>query len=442
MKKIKNRAYSAFLLSMLVVAGMGIYIYRFVTDGAEWVTFRANQTIYEEGVLKSGTVYDRNGKVLAGFADGERIYAEDPLVRTANLHAVGDLSGNIGTGAVTVFSDELVGYNIVSGLSDPSSGELHLTIDSGLNAVAYNALAGRKGAVVVYNYKTGDIICMTSSASYDPMNVPDLTGDFYDGAYLNRCISSTYTPGSVYKIITLAAAIENVDDLYSRSFWCSGSVVIAGVAINCSGTHGSQNVEQIFANSCNCAFAELTLELGSDTMEKYAKKLGLLEQLEFDGIKTAAGRYDKDADGSPGLAWSGIGQHTDLVSPYAMMRIAGAVANGGSVIEPHIRLETKGDTEQLLSADTAKKLKDFMAYNVVNSYGSWSFPDLALCAKSGTAEVGDGTSHAWFVGFLDDSEHPYAFAVMIEHGGGGLSNAGSVANTVLQEAVKQQIGEN
>lgn len=437
MKKIKRRAYSALLLALLVVAGMGVYVFRLVNEGSQWATFRANQTIYDGGVLKSGTVYDRNGVTLASYKDGSRVYADDPVVRAACLHAVGDFSGNIGTGAVTMFSDELVGYDVISGLTDPTGGELHLTIDSDLNAVAYNALNGRKGAVIVYDYTNGDIICMTSSSSYDPMNVPDLSGEFYDGVYLNRCISSTYTPGSVFKIVTLAAAIENISDLYTRSFWCPGSVTVAGVQINCSGIHGNQTIEQAFGNSCNCAFAELSLELGADTIAKYAKKLGLLEQLEFDGISTAAGRYDKDVDGSPGLAWSGIGQYNDLVSPYAMMRIAGAIAAGGSTAEPHLLLDSGSGSASLLKSDTAQKLRDFMSYNVVNSYGTWNFPELPICAKSGTAEVGDGTSHAWFVGFLEDSAHPYAFAVMIEHGGGGLSQAGSVANIVLQEAVKK-----
>ena len=255
MKKIKRRAYSALLLALLVVAGMGVYVFRLVTEGSQWATFRANQTIYDQGVLKSGTVYDRNGTALAAYQDGSRVYADDPLVRTSCLHAVGDFSGNIGTGAVTAFSHELVGYDLFTGLTDPAGGELHLTIDSSLNAVAYNALNGRKGAVLVYDYTNGDIICMTSSSSYDPMNVPELTGDFYEGVYLNRCISSTYTPGSVFKIVTLAAAIENIGDLYTRSFWCPGSVTVAGVQINCSGVHGSQTIEQAFGNSCNCAFA-------------------------------------------------------------------------------------------------------------------------------------------------------------------------------------------
>ena len=436
MKKIKNRAISALLLSILVVAGLGIYVVRLVNDGASWATFRANQTIYQSGELKTGSIYDRNGVVLASFDKNGRTYAADPFVRASCLHVVGDFAGNIGTGAVNAFSDQLVGYDLVTGLTNKDSAELHLTIDSRVNAVAYSALNGRKGAVIVYDYINGDIICMVSSPTYDPMNIPDLTSEAYNGVYLNRCISSTYTPGSVFKIVTLTAALENIDDLYTRTFYCQGSVDVNGVTIKCSGTHGTQTIEQAFANSCNVAFAQLSLELGADTIEKYAKQMGVLDNLQFDGIETAAGRYDKDSDGSPGLAWSGIGQYNNLVSPYAMMRLAGAVAGGGKTAQPHIMLNSSDGETTLLRADTAEKVRDFMSYNVANTYGSWNFPGLPICAKSGTAEVGDGTSHAWFVGFLEDEAHPYAFAVIVEHGGGGLSVAGSVANTVLQEAVK------
>ena len=76
-----------------------------------------------------------------------------------------------------------------------------------------------------------------------------------------------------------------------------------------------------------------------------------------------------------------------------------------------------------------------MSYNVQASYGTGTFPGLNICAKTGTAEVGDGTDHAWFVGFLNDDAHPYAFVVQVERGGGGLSVAGSIANRVLQAAV-------
>jgi peptidoglycan glycosyltransferase len=234
----------------------------------------------------------------------------------------------------------------------------------------------------------------------------------------------------------MAAAIENIDDLYQRSFYCAGSVDINGVTVKCTGSHGSQTVEQALANSCNCAFAEISLELGADELSKYAQSLGFCSQLELNGISTCAGSFEKAASGSADLAWSGIGQYTDLVCPYSMLRYVAAIANGGTCA-PTLICGEKGSSSKLLSADTADKLKQMMSYNVVYSYGTWNFPGLNLCAKSGTAEVGDGTSHSWFTGFLDDAEHPYAFCVVIEHGGGGLSNAGAVANTVLQAAVNR-----
>jgi peptidoglycan glycosyltransferase len=164
--------------------------------------------------------------------------------------------------------------------------------------------------------------------------------------------------------------------------------------------------------------------------------MGLTSSHELDGITTAAGVFDKSEPGTIDLSWSGIGQYHDLVSPYAMLRYVAAIANGGELMEPtilgHGRFES---TKKILSAETAEKIAKMMDYNVKNEYGSWNFPNLPICAKTGTAEVGDGTSHAWFVGFLEDEDHPYAFVVIVEHGGGGLKNAGSVANTVLQAAV-------
>ena len=139
---------------------------------------------------------------------------------------------------------------------------------------------------------------------------------------------------------------------------------------------------------------------------------------------------------SASMAWSGIGQYNDLVSPYAMMRLVSAIANGGTVAEPSL-LGVSDKKTELMSADTAQKVASMMNYNVVYKYGSSTFPGLNISAKTGTAEVGDGKpSHGWFVGFLNDEQHPYAFAVLVENGGSGLRAAGAVANAVLQAAVK------
>ena len=120
-----------------------------------------------------------------------------------------------------------------------------------------------------------------------------------------------------------------------------------------------------------------------------------------------------------------------------MLRLVSAIACGGTFREPTLLLDNRNGKTELLDEDTADRLRDLMSYNVQSHYGTWNFPGLNLCAKTGTAEVGDGTSHAWFTGFLLDEAHPYAFVVLVENGGGGLNVAGPIANAVLQEAVKR-----
>lgn len=437
MRKIKNRAYFALLLALGLVFGLGIFTFRLFADGRDWAMLRANQSVFSEGVLDTGTLTDRNGVVLARAGSGVFAYAEDETVRKACLHAVGDYGGNIGGGALAVFNHKLAGYDPISGVASLSDegGKVKLSIDSALNAAAYKALGGRRGAVLVENYKTGEILCMVSSPSYDPSNPPDLTAPQYEGVFMNRGLGASYTPGSVFKLVTLAAAIENIPDLYTRSFICNGSVTVGGDLVTCTGVHGQQTIEQALANSCNCAFSEISQALGADTIYVYAEKLGLIDSLEIQGVATKAGSVDKGEDGTSNLSWMGIGQYNDLITPVAMLRFVSAIANGGTAEEPVLLKNAHASARRLLTADTAQKLKDFMSYNVAYAYGQGGFPNLKLCAKTGTAEVGDGTSHAWFVGFLDDAEHPLAFTVIVENAGGGLVNAGPVANAVLQAAV-------
>ena len=287
------------------------------------------------------------------------------------------------------------------------------------------------------DYTTGEILCMVSAPSYDPAEGFDPADSQYEGVYLNRALSVSYTPGSIWKLVTMAAAIENMEDLYSRSFFCAGSREINGIEVKCTGVHGSQTIEQALANSCNCAFAEIGLELGPEVLSRYASAFGFCESLEVNGVETAAGQFEKAAERSADLAWSGIGQYTDLVCPFAMLRYVGAIANGGESAEPTLLPAEHGQTTKLLAPDTAQRLREMMSYNVAYAYGQDSFPGLALCAKTGTAELGDGTSHSWFTGFLDDEEYPYAFVVVIERGGSGLRNAAPVANAVLQAAIQK-----
>lgn len=431
------RSYFAFIIAIAIAAGMAIFLTKYFVYGNEWAMLRANQSVFSEGVLDVGTITDRNGIVLAHAGDGVFSYADDAEVRKSCFHVVGDYAGNVGTGAITLFNDRLAGYDPVNGVTSVTGkgATVRLSIDSELNKVAYQALYGRRGAVIVSNYETGEILCMVSSPSYDPNTEVDISSSAYEGVYLNRSIGATYTPGSVFKIITLIAAIETLPDLDSISFTCNGRTEVGGEIVTCTGTHGTQTIEEAFAHSCNCAFSQLAQMLGAEKLKEYVEKLGITKSFLLNGAETKAGSFEKAENGTSNLSWSAIGQFTDLVSPYSMLRIVSAVANGGIVEEPTLLKNGRTAQTQLIKKETADKVAAMMNYNVTYAYGEGRFPGLKISAKTGTAEVGDGTDNAWFVGFLNDENHPYAFTVIIEKGGGGLANAGVLANTVLQAAV-------
>lgn len=424
MKKVKRRATAALLIAALLVVGLAVYLVRLADDGGAWAS-------YFSGGTPGGTILDRNGVVLYSSDEDGYSFAEDWSTRVSCYHLLGDPNGNVRTGALRQFRDRLAGYSFLEGAT--SGKTISLSVDSTLNVTAYSALAGRNGAVMLMDYTTGEVLCMVSSPGDDPENP---SSEPADGTYLNKCLSSSFTPGSVFKLVTLAAAIDNIPDLFERSLWCEGEMIVDGALLTCTGNHGSQTIEQALANSCNCAFGTLALELGPKLMAEYAEKLGMTASLQLDGMDVLPGSFTKGEAGSVGLAWSGVGQYEDLVCPYAMLRYVSAIANGGSVYEPTLLGHGSLDREtELLSAETAQRIAEMMNYNVQNAYGSWVFPGLDVSAKTGTAEVGDGTSHAWMTGFLNDPAHPYAFVVILEHAGGGLANAGPVANTVLQAAV-------
>lgn len=448
MKKIERRAIVCSILALLLAAGLGVFLVKYLTSGGDWASSAFNRHLYNsDGVLSTGTVLDRDGDVLSTAENGKRTYYDSETVRKATLHAVGDLQGSIGTGALNAFADKLTGYSLLNGAFGADRGsQLYLTIDARYNYEAYQALNGHAGTVAVYNYKTGEVLCMVSAPSYDPLHVPaDIeSNDRYKGAYLNRFLSSTFTPGSVYKTVTLAAALENLPDLEERTWTCDGSIQIGEETIVCSGTHGEQHIGDAFANSCNVAFAQIAVELGADTLKKYTEKAGLTDGYDLDGLPTAKGTFDWGSVSDGALGWAGVGQYRDLVNPCALMVYMGAIAGGGRAAEPYLIQKTVSalglpslphlprKTGTLVSGGTAETLADLMAANVEKTYGTKRFPNMDICAKSGTAEVGEGQApHAWFAGFLRNEDAPYAFVVMVENGGGGNSVAGTVAGRVL-----------
>ena len=182
-------------------------------------------------------------------------------------------------------------------------------------------------------------------------------------------------------------------------------------------------------------------------MTKYADQLGGNTNFYLDGNPNKMSSYNVEQADDNSLAWSGIGQYTDTVSPYQMMVMMGAIAGDGSYVKPHlvekittpigfpIKIGMTGKKEVMLDTDVAAKLADLLRSNVINEYGDDSFPGLTMCGKTGTAEVGEGRSpHAWFVGFSRDPDTPLAIAVVIENGGSAAANAIPAANEIMQAA--------
>ena len=439
MKTTGWRSLILYIIGAGFLVGIIFFICSYFIQGGSWAIRPSNAHITNNGQLTySGEITDRDSNLLSYSKDGVQQYNDNALIRKATLHVVGDPNGYISTGAQYAFRTQLSGFNPITGVVSPfgssvTGSNIKLTISSDVSAAALQALNGKKGAVAVYNYKTGEVLCMVSSPTFDPLNIPsDIeTNSAYEGVYL----------------ITAAAAIENIPDLDSRTFHCSGSTIINGEKITCDSVHGDISFQNGLAQSCNVVFAELAVELGKDTMTKYADQLGCNTNFYLDGNPNKMSSYNVEQADDNSLAWSGIGQYTDTVNPYHMMILMGAIANGGTPVNPYIiqsvtnsiGLQTKtGKTsngDNMLKQSTAEELQRLMRYTVSNYYGDSMFPNLQVAAKTGTAEVGDNKiPTGWIVGYSERDDLPLAFAVVVEEGNYGRNSAGVVANTVLQKA--------
>lgn len=471
MKTTSKRAVALYALVVFFVLGLAFFCGSLVTNADNWAMQSINKHLFVGGELENaGTIYDADGTILVESKDGQRVYNGDASIRRATLHLLGDTAGIISSGLQTTYKDELVGYNFINGVysMDGSSigNDLHLTIDADLCATALRALGGNKGTVGVYNYKTGEVLCMVSSPTYDPEDKPDDidTDDSgkYDGIYLNRFMNGVYTPGSTFKLITAAAALEYLPDIWDQTFTCTGEYETSGGTIICNARsgHGRQTFEEALNNSCNVAFAQIGIEIGAENMNREAEKLGFKtaestpDTLYMDRIAASQSAFDVSKATNADLGWASIGQYSDLVNPYHELILMGAIANGGTPIMPYIVsgvetpsgiMKQRGSAQEgrtYLSSEVANELSDLMRSNVVNSYGDGNFPDMELCAKTGTAEVGgDKEDHAWFVGFSRNEETPLAFVVVVENGGSGRGVAMPVARTVMRAACERVRGE-
>ena len=452
MNRVASRAAITVLLALLLIAGLGFFLAEYAMKSEEWVMFSGSPHVYSGNNIGCGKVVDADGTLLLDMSD-DRTYADTYDLRRSTIHWLGDRYGNIDAPALPAHAAELAGYDRVNGVYayGEAKGTAELTLYGDIQTAALEALDGRKGTIAVYNYQTGEILCAVTTPNYDPDDEPDFENDEdgeYEGVYLNRFTQTTYIPGSIYKIVTLAAALEELPDAEDMLFYCEGVLELDGGEITCESYHGEQSLMGAFANSCNCAFAQLALEIGAERMEYYVEKFGVNESILFDGIETPAGNYQASGAAEVDVGWSGAGQYNNLVNPCSFLTFVGAIANGGEGALPYVVENiTVGNTttysantvmgEMRMSQETAEIVTEYMRNNVLSQYGDWYFPDVSVCAKTGTAEVdGDEKPNAMLAGFASDTDYPIAFIICVENGGYGADVCVPIASTVVSACVE------
>lgn len=447
--------------TLVVIAFVCLSAYLALTvfeQGAIWASSSYNTRLGSAAAMR-GDISDRDGMTLATTIDAKRTYFSNEDIRRALAVTLGDTAGMSGTGVEGYYSSQLLDISdsmverlgaLVSG-AERKGSSVQLTIDAQLTAkIAALFPDGYRGAVNVLNYRTGEVLAMVSAPDYDPYTPSTAE----DTAYLNRCLQGLYPPGSVFKIVTLCAALEHDPDVVNQMFTCSGTWEYEGGSIVCAGkkAHGTVSLKTALAESCNVTFGKLAYQLGSERMLETAKKLGFNENFKLGDFAIYNSRFPGDTGNMNDLVWSGIGQSTVLATPMHMTMITASVANGGQMVKPWLvkkivtatgnvtKSGAPSQYRQVMSDETALMIAQCMYEAVQSGTATRAKIDgVKVCGKTGSAEISDDKSvetHSWFTGFIADARHPYAVSVVIEQGGAGSRLATETARKALQAAME------
>ena len=335
------------------------------------------------------------------------------------------------------------------------------TLDVDIQQAAYNALGDNKGAVVALNPKTGEVLAMVSKPTFDPNDLKtymDLANSGNnDSIFLNRATAGLYPPGSTFKTITTASALENIPGVTEEYFQDNGILYFNNSysLSNAGGAaHGTINLEEAFAVSSNVVFGTLAGELGNDKLKKTAEDFGFNNNISSIGLTIENSIFPKLESYEVGMiAQSGIGQSSILATPIQMALVASTIANDGVMMKPKIvnkivdmngNLVKEIDSEvnkTVLDKSNAEIIKGYMV-NLVESNGSMYYlQNYNAAGKTGTADHTDengnnATPHSWFIGFAPADDPQIAVAVIVENGGWGSQVAAPVAGEVIAAALQ------
>ena len=460
-----------------------------------------------------GTIYDRNGNALTSSekideTSQKRTYLYDNLF----VHPLGYIDQTYGlSGLEETYDDELSNYSSLrNGVSDfldtvhpkdfirnliadkSETGSLNFssnfktfiddinfgtlvgqsdnkvgngvitTLDMELQKVAYNALGDKKGSVVAINPKSGEILAMVSTPTFNPNDLDAEmekanAGSGEDTPLINRAIDGVYPPGSVFKTVTLASALENISGIADRQFDDEGKITFDdGTELNnyAYEVHGIIDLRRAYRVSSNVVFGTLGMELGNENLKKTAESFGFNSVIKGEGFIGTASEFPTLKEYEKGnMAQSGIGQGSVLSTPMQMALVTAAVANDGLLMKPKLVnsiVDKNGNTvrnisseeiRQAIPSDVAATVKEYMKYLVENNTHRWpAFEGTNAGGKTGTADYNlpDGSEavpHGWFIAAAPMDDPQIAVAVIVENGESGAGSAAIIASQVVRQAV-------
>ncbi|MDS0526228.1 penicillin-binding protein 2 [Clostridium sp. SHJSY1] len=445
------------------------------------------RVIAKKNEVVRGTIYDRNGNVLAASekvdtANQTRKYTNGELY----VHPLGYASKKYGTAELEkVYDDELSTDSTAEGgfkelfknfsidslkkafqTRDEKEKKIGngviTTLDPNVQQAAFNALGNRKGAVVALDPKTGEILAMVSKPTYDPNNLETsmaaaVSGSGENSPLINRATIGTYPPGSTFKTITTASALQNISGAKTKVYEDDGSLEVGTQTINNAEGEapGDKNLEEALVESSNVVYGQIAIDLGNDKLKATAEKFGFNNDIPTEGFQMSQSKFPSHGKADKGLiAQSGFGQGEVVATPMQMALVASTIANDGVMMQPTLvkevvdkdkksvkKIETK-KYGQVISSSDASTIKGYMKEMVNEKLSGVSgFSGLNAAGKTGTADHTDSsgnlkTPHSWFISFAPADNPKVAVAVIVEDGGFGAKSAAPVAATVMKAALK------
>ena len=395
-----------------------------------------------------GTV--EKGPRAQGLSGIEKVYDDVLSTNPASLEmiSVQDARGEMINGLMYKIRQE----------QDQARGSVVLTIDKRVQTALEKIMDERvqKGAVVVMDIETRQILAMASRPTFDPYQVSRVIDIGQESPLMNRALTSFY-PGSLFKPLLAAAALEEGVVDFTTPFHCSGSYRFnEQVEISCwkEEGHGDITFEDALAHSCNPTFIEVAQLVGRKTLLEYAHKLHLTDENLLGYGPYKAGSGININPGPAGLGNAALGQQGVQLTPLQLTSLLATIADDGSWIAPALVLYYTDDhgqqhypvpqpQEQVLSTDTARKLQHMLSLTIEKGTGrSAALAEVSLAGKTGTSQTGqineqrEEILNTWFAGYLP-AEHPrWAVVVMVEEGVSGAESAAPVfkelAKSLLQ----------